>query len=289
MGCHASRRPPEGGTPSPETLPSRFVSTGGLKAFTLVELLVVVMIIAILAALLFPAIQAMPAKANAAKCVNNLRAIGAGIAGYSVEEGRFPPRYGPAPDGKNSWKWADFCLAYMDSAIPNETGGAGIAYYNNNGIGRGFYMAGKKEIKFAHPIFDCPGLANPMKDDEGKPYSTAATHQYHYNGMLGDDDAPVVGGLALSVPRARIDKPSQFIVVMDADSSYLETFGGATFNPGSFAKEYIPSHQGGFHALYADGHVSREELSLITDYKKQGGKWLLPWGNGLEKFSYPNQ
>ena len=262
------------------------------RGFTLVELLVVIMIIAILAALLFPAIKGMPAKAHAAKCVSNLRQIGAGMAGYSAEDGRFPPRYGPSPLGPYSWYWSDYCLAYMDSSFTNNVGSggaAGIAYYNNGGVGRGFYMAGNKEVKTAHPIFDCPGLANPTKDDEGQPYSTGSTHQYHYNGMLGDDEAPPVGGFAACVPRARIEKPSQFIVVMDADSGYLETFGGPTFNPGSFAREYIPSHQGGFHALYADGHVAREDLSLITEYKKQGGKWLLPWGNSLERFSFPDQ
>lgn len=259
------------------------------RAFTLVELLVVIMIIAILAAMLFPAIKGMPAQANAAKCVSNLRQIGAGMAGYSAEAGRFPPRYGPSPLGPYSWYWSDYCLTYIDSAFTKNVGSgasAGIAYYNVGGVGRGFYMAGSKEIRTAHPIFDCPGLANPIKDDEGKPYSTGATHQYHYNGMLDDG---FEGGVALSTHRANIEKPSHFIVVMDTDSGYLETFGGPSFNPASFAKEYIPSHLGGFHALYADGHVSREKMSLITDYKKQGGHWVLPWANSTEEFSYPSQ
>ncbi len=246
----------------------------------------VIAIIAILAMMLFPAIEGIPAKAQAAKCVNNLRQIGSGMAGYSAENGRFPPSSGPSPYGAYSWYWSDYCLAYIDPKFTNNlgsAGSAGIAYYNNNGVGRGFYTAGNKVIKTAHPIFDCPGLANPTKDDEGNPYSTQSAHQYHYNGNLTETNSQ---GDKQGVPRANIHMPSRFIAVMDADSGYLQTFGGATFNPGSFATEYITPHPGGFHALYADGHVGKLSMDQITDYKKQNGKWLLPWFNSTEEFDF---
>ena len=64
------------------------------RGFTLVELLVVMAIIAILAALLLPAMAGAKANSKRIACISNLRQIGIAVRGYSLDYGGLIP-YGP--------------------------------------------------------------------------------------------------------------------------------------------------------------------------------------------------
>jgi prepilin-type N-terminal cleavage/methylation domain-containing protein len=71
----------------------RVAGRPGRSAFTLIELLVVIVIIAVLITLLQPTLTAARAQARAAKCVNNLKQISAGVESYCGTYSNYYPSW----------------------------------------------------------------------------------------------------------------------------------------------------------------------------------------------------
>ena len=102
---------------SPDAMPARPPRP---RAFTLIELVVVIAILSVLMGLLLPALQSAREQSRRSACMNNLKQVGLALAMYNDGNGALPAGYYSGYDtfGRREtgpgWGWGSLILPYLE-------------------------------------------------------------------------------------------------------------------------------------------------------------------------------
>jgi len=245
------------------------------RAFTLVELLVTIAIIAVLAALSLTAVNAARARGDAAKCIGNLRQLAAAALAYAGENGG---QYVFAQDAANRVRWHGVRSGADEKFDP--TRGPLAPYLGHD-----------RRVKI------CPALRDVLG---GKQSFEDGTGGYGYN-------AAYIGGTPADPfqPERLANVPLASRVVMFADAAfprasglqeyaYAEPWRSVDYR-GRLRGALSPSvhfrHGGTANVAWCDGHISAEKPSKIggrNSYGGNAGKWQIGWFGPEDNNGYWN-
>jgi prepilin-type processing-associated H-X9-DG protein/prepilin-type N-terminal cleavage/methylation domain-containing protein len=211
-------------------------------AFTLVEILAVIAILAFLMALLFPILGKMREKTNATKCVGNLRQIGALVGIYMADNDGYLPFWRPWTDGFNAWTWDSYALTTtVGGEMPRLAG-----YYPG-----GIMTAAQYEAPGSKNLFNCPSNTSKVRS---KGYAANRL-------LMGDISIPSSRKKLVSIPR----HGSLILIADNAMSKENEVNARWFFKSDWKQRIGFQRHGGRANILFCDFSVRAAALEELTD------------------------
>jgi prepilin-type N-terminal cleavage/methylation domain-containing protein/prepilin-type processing-associated H-X9-DG protein len=239
----------------------------GLKGFTLIELLVVIAIIAILAALLLPALSLAKSEARSVRCKSNLRQLGLALRMYVDDEGKYP---------RSNYVLAPWFLQLIPYALGYELPRTRPLNYNDvspelflcteGRLDTGYTRIGTEESPFAEIVREVGSRA---------PYGYNATGTY-----TGTAPKPPVWDLGLGEDAVEeaVSNPSDMIA-LGCLSDYAGSWMRHMTPYAGLPRGIIGIQPGEWHRkraniLFCDGRVSGEKRThLIEETDSARRRW----------------
>jgi prepilin-type processing-associated H-X9-DG protein/prepilin-type N-terminal cleavage/methylation domain-containing protein len=210
-------------------------------AFTLVELLVVIAIIAILVALLLPAISQSKRRAQQIQCVGNLHQLGIVLNVFLTDKHKYPTLAGKlTSDDPGLWR------------EQLERGGLGVSNPQSN-----FWNQG---------VWKCPSANWNFPANEMPAY-----YAYNANGVsvrpstnisIGLNTSVTVPGTYVPVNESEVISPSDMMAIADSFDSSSSLLRYTSFSTNASA---LSRHQGKANVVFCDGHVESPTLQYLFE------------------------
>ncbi len=220
------------------------------RGFTLIEMLVVIVIIAVLAVASFSVGPKMMRRADAAKSIGNMRQIGALLASYASENSnKLPAPRADVPNGKGGFDQLHWHETVMLQLYPDT---------DLNQIHNDSWWEATKPI-MRNPL--CTAKTKPWAFTWWNPgYAMNVQISENLGKSSGDWSAGGGGGQAYQVPLSSIPEPGRTpIVAQRGDWHY-------TFTPDQIKDENLTAFlvDGKMPILFVDGHVETMKLTEYT-------------------------